>query len=208
MNGNPIGDGGCKAIVDGILKAKDPFPFLRRASGYLTLSEAREQEAEGKPIDYKEPELENTCTIKELDLGDTNLSDAGIMEISRMLENNQTLVSLNLNGNTDISVKGWERLGEALKKNTSLKTLSLDFTKLGDEGLEFLVKGLSVNTGLRALELESAGLSEKGGQLLLDLLKSNTSILELTATTGNNISDSTLAEIRKYLKLNNTSTRQ
>lgn len=190
--------------MDALVKTTDPFPFLRRSSGYLTPSEARSQRDEGKDVDYDDGTSDTGCNITELDLGDTKISDAGIAEISKFLESNKTLKSLNLNGNRQISASGWERLGQALKKNKTLKTLSLDYTDIGDSGIENLAKGLRVNTGLRCLELESAGLTEKGGEILRDLLKSNTSILELTVSPGNNISDGMLEEIRKYLALNNS----
>lgn len=174
---------------------------MRRSSGYLTPSEARQQRAEGKEVDYSQTE-EDGCSIKELDLGDTKISDAGITKISKFLESNKTLDTLNLNGNTDITADGWECLGQSIKNNTTLRTLSLDYTNIGDEGLESLARGLKVNSGLHALELESAGLTEKGGKVLLELVKSNTSILELTVTSGNNIPDSCLEEIRNQLALN------
>lgn len=185
---------------------KDPFPFLRRSSGYLTPAEAREQEF----TDYEaKDETSQGSNIKELYLGDCDLSDDGILEVSKFLQSSKTLESLNLSGNTSgITPAGWTRLGEALSKNKTLKTLSLDYTDLGNEGLECLVKGLRTNMGLRCLEVESVGLTEKGGELLRDLLKSNTSIREVTAMPGNNISDDMMEEIRRYLALNNTATSQ
>ena len=201
LNGNPVGNVGCKILCESLTKTKDPFPFLRRSSGYWTPSEARQQKDEGKSVDYDKID-DKGCSIKEIDLGDTKVSDAGIAEISKFLESNETLVTLNLNGNNEISPRGWERLGQALKTNTTLRTLSLDYTNIGDDGLDRLTKGLKVNTGLRSLELEHTGLTEKGGDVLLELVKSNTSILELSVTSGNSIPDNILGEVRNYLALN------
>lgn len=115
------------------------------------------------------------------------------------MESNKTLESLNLSGNTEVSASGWGQLGQALTSNATLRTLSLDFTNIGDAGVESLAPGLKVNTGLRSLELESAGLTDKGGKILLDVLKSNSNIRELSVTTGNNISGDTLEEIKAQL---------
>ncbi|WAR17144.1 RINI-like protein [Mya arenaria] len=168
LNGNPIGNVGSKLLCDALTKTKDPFPFLRRSSGYLTPSEARKQADEGQAVKY-DNSAEEGCNIKQMDLGDCKIGDAGIAEISRFLESNKTLTSLNLNGNKEISPSGWERLGQAFKKNTTLKNLSLDHTDIGDAGIESLAKGLRVNIGLRSLELEHNALTEKGGQILRDL---------------------------------------
>ncbi|XP_052764022.1 glutamate-rich protein 3-like isoform X3 [Mya arenaria] len=201
LNGNPIGNVGSKLLCDALTKTKDPFPFLRRSSGYLTPSEARKQADEGQAVKY-DNSAEEGCNIKQMDLGDCKIGDAGIAEISRFLESNKTLTSLNLNGNKEISPSGWERLGQAFKKNTTLKNLSLDHTDIGDAGIESLAKGLRVNIGLRSLELEHNALTEKGGQILRDLVRENTSIIDLTIISGNQVSENMQDEIKKYLALN------
>ena len=141
--------------------------------------------------------------IKELDLGDTNITDSGIAEISYLLESSATLTSLNLNGNKKVTTAGWARLGQAIGRNNTLKHLSLDFCPLGDNGIEALAKGLRVNKSLQSLELECTGLTERGGLILRDLLRENTSIHQLSAMPGNSISAGMVEEIRKYLDLNN-----
>ncbi|KAH3713028.1 uncharacterized protein LOC127856846 [Dreissena polymorpha] len=201
LNGNPLGDVGCKLLCDALIKTKDPFPFLRRTSGYLSPAEARQQKDQGKEVKYDSHNDEG-CNLKQLDLSETKIGDAGIGEISRFLDSNKTLTSLSLNGNTAVTASGWERLGQAMKKNTTLKSMSIDHAGIGDTGLEGLVKGLRVNVGLRSLELEHAGLTEKGGLILRDLVKGNTSIVDLSITRGNDISENMVEEIRKYLALN------
>ena len=189
-----------------MVSTKDPFPFLRRSSGYMTPSETRELNVDksSRPVNSESHNLTpGACKLTELGLAETSVTDAGIAEISRLLETNTTLTSLNLNGNKKVTKEGWARLSQALARNTTLKNLSLDFCQVGDDGIAILSKGLRVNTSLRSLELECAGLTEKGGLLLRDLLKENTSILQVTAMPGNSISDGMMAEIRNYLALNN-----
>ena len=206
LNGNPIGDEGCKQLVSSMVTSKDPFPFLRRSSGYMTPSETRSlnPDRSSRPIDTGESTLtaSSDCKLTELGVADTNITDSGIAEISGLLEASTTLTSLNLNGNKKVTTAGWARLGQAVGRSTTLKNLSLDFCPLGDNGIEALAKGLRVNTSLRSLELECTGLTERGGLILRDLLRENTSILQLTAMPGNSISQSMVEEIRKYLALN------
>jgi Ran GTPase-activating protein (RanGAP) involved in mRNA processing and transport len=149
-------------------------------------------------------EAARVCSLKELDIGDTRLTDAGLDDVARLLEHNTELVSLNLNANPGITYRGWRRLGKALRKNERLHTLTLDFNKIGDEGMAAIAAGLRLNSTLRTLDLEQTGLTEGGGRVLLELLKCNTAILELTAMPGNVISHKLLGEMRNYLALNNT----
>ena len=189
-----------------MVSTKDPFPFLRRSSGYMTPTETRDFNVDNssRPIDSDSSKLTpGACKLTEMGLAETSVTDAGIGEISRLLETNTTLTSLNLNGNKKITKEGWARLSQALSRNTTLKNLSIDFCQVGDDGIAILSKGLRVNTALRSLELECTGITEKGGLLLRDLLKENTSILQVTVMPGNSISDGMMAEIRKYLALNN-----
>lgn len=176
LHGNPLGSDGVKIIVDGLLP---------------------DDESTGAPP--------SGCKIKELDIGDTTLGDSGVEEIARLLESNTDLKTLNMNGNPAITVQGWKRLGKSLKKNKNLTHLTLDFNKIGDEGLSALVKGLKDNLTLKSLDLEDTGLTEDGGKKIVELLKSNTTILDITVSPGNMISDKTQDEIRNYLSLNKTS---
>lgn len=189
-----------------MVSTKDPYPFLRRSSGYMTPSETRElnPDKSSTPIDTDNSKLTpGACQLKELGLAETSVTDAGIAEIARLLETNTTLTSLNLNGNKNITKEGWTKLSQALAKNTTLRNLSLDFCHLTDDGVAILSKGLRFNEALRSLELECTGLTEKGGLLLRDLVRDNTTLLELTIMPGNSISEGMLGEIRRYLALNN-----
>lgn len=154
--------------------------------------------------DKQEVTTETTkyCVLKELDLGDTDISDEGIGHIARLLENDSDLRILNLNGNARVSYTGWKRLSKALKKNKTLQSLTLDFNKIGDEGIAALISGLKINTSLQTLDLESTGLTDQGGKMLVELVKCNTTILDITVLPGNKILDKTQDEIRNYLGLN------
>lgn len=189
LHGNPLGDEGVKKLVNGILD-------IHKAS---TQKEA-EEDTEVKQ--GSKGETTKFCVLKELDLGDTDIGDEGMGYVASLLENESNLKTLNLNGNTKVTYTGWKRLAKALKKNKTLKSLTLDFNKIGDEGVSFLVNSLKVNTCLTTLDLESTGLTDEGGKQLVDLVKCNTTIMDVTVQPGNKISEKTQDEIRNYLGLN------
>lgn len=186
LHGNPLGDEGIKKLVNSILD-------IHQASSQKE-AEAQQEITKG--------EVTKACVLKELDLGDTDIGDEGIRYVASLLENETNLRTLNLNGNTKVTYSGWKRLAKALKKNKTLKTLTLDFNKIGDEGVAVLVNCLKVNTSLTTLDLESTGLTEEGGKQLVDLVKCNTTIMDVTVQPGNRISEKTQDEIRNYLGLN------
>ncbi|XP_071141700.1 NLR family CARD domain-containing protein 3-like [Mytilus edulis] len=95
-----------------------------------------------------------------------------------------------------------EKIVKSLKRNRTLQSLTLDFNKIGNEGVAALVNSLKVNTNLQTLDLESTGISDEGGRMLIDLVKCNTTILDITVMPGNKISEKTQEEIRNYLGLN------
>ncbi|XP_076082957.1 uncharacterized protein LOC143054004 isoform X1 [Mytilus galloprovincialis] len=188
LHGNPLGDDGVKQLVNGILD-------IKQASNQ---NKMEEQEVDGA----KTRETTKHHVLRELDLGDTEIGDVGMGHVAHLLENDSGLTTLNLNGNSKVSYTGWKRLSKALKRNKTLQSLTLDFNKIGDEGVAALVNSLKVNTNLQTLDLESTGISDEGGRLLIDLVKCNTTILDITVMPGNKISEKTQEEIRNYLGLN------
>ncbi|VDI65896.1 Hypothetical predicted protein [Mytilus galloprovincialis] len=188
LHGNPLGDDGVKQLVNGILD-------IKQASNQ---NKMEEQEVDGA----KTRETTKHHVLRELDLGDTEIGDVGMGHVAHLLENDSGLMTLNLNGNSKVSYTGWKRLSKALKRNKTLQSLTLDFNKIGDEGVAALVNSLKVNTNLQTLDLESTGISDEGGRLLIDLVKCNTTILDITVMPGNKISEKTQEEIRNYLGLN------
>ena len=188
LHGNPLGDEGVKVLVNGILDIQKAF------------SQREAEEVDGATDD--KGKTTHYTVLKELDLGDTDIGDEGMGHIAYLLENVTDLKTLNLNGNINVTYAGWKRLSKAMKKNKTLRTLSLDFNKIGDEAMAALVSGLKINTSLQTLDLESTCLTEIGGIQLIDLVKCNTTILDITILPGNKISEKTQEEIRNYLGLN------
>ena len=142
------------------------------------------------------------CKLKELDIGETSIGDEGAEHIARLLEANTSLKTLYMIGNTKITVAGWKKIGKSLRKNMTLENLSLDYNKLGDEGLAALITGLRDNQALKALDLEGTGVTAEGGRMMVELLKRNTTIQDIAVSPGNKIPEDVRQEIRNYLGLN------
>ncbi len=122
--------------------------------------------------------------LQSLDLHRTNISDAGLEQLSK---NIQSLQSLNLRG-TNISDAGLEHL----VKLQVLQSLDLGHTKISDAGLEQLVKIPS----LQSLNLCEIKISDAGLEHLTKL-----PALQSLYLTGTNISDAGLEQLAKLPSL-------
>ena len=112
--------------------------------------------------------------------------------------------TLTLSSNQAVSEHGWAAIGEALSRNTTLETLTLDHNLLGDPGVKAIASGLQDNTCVTALDLNGVGITQVGGRTLLELLKRNTTLLEITLVGNTRLDSATLENIGKYIALNKT----
>ncbi|XP_055955206.1 glutamate-rich protein 3 isoform X7 [Patella vulgata] len=216
LQGNEIGDEGVRILADGIVdihldaRQRRKNSLIRQSSELQVVQIHAHQDGS---VPQAPPQRRNSslfdparnarfCRLGELDLGDTGLTDDGMEHVARMLEQNVYLETLSLSSNIEIGKRGWLRLSKALEKNRRLQTLTLDFNNIGDDGITLLCRGLKDNRTINAIDLEETGIGERGGRMLLELLKRNTTILDMTLTPGNNIPESILNEIKRYLLLN------
>ncbi|CAF4087126.1 unnamed protein product [Rotaria sordida] len=104
----------------------------------------------------------NSSTLSLLDLQDTSITDEGATYVAEMLKTNTRLCRLLL-GDNEISDRGVEQLSEALSyHNNTLISLNLTNNKLISElGIDSLVKMLKHNQTLIYLYIEECDLSEK-----------------------------------------------
>ena len=72
-----------------------------------------------------------------------------------------------------IETKGFHRLFEALKLDTTLQSLELGYNDIGDEGAESMSDALKVNTTLQSLDLSDNEIGAEGAKLLWDALSVN-----------------------------------
>lgn len=116
--------------------------------------------------------------ITELDLRSSNLEDSEIIFLAKALEQNNTLISLDLSSNktglnSRIGLEAIKALAKTLETNKTLATLNLSYNHIGPEAAKVLAKALETNKSLTALDLDSNKIDTAGIQALSEALKIN-----------------------------------
>ena len=145
--------------------------------------------------------LRVNTSVKTLNLSYNPLGDEGAKALAEMLRGNGTESGGTVNTtlehvdlcNCSIGPVGAQHLAQALRVNTSVKTLNLSYNPLGDEGAKALAEMLgrngaessgTVNTTLEHVDLSRCSIGPVGAQHLAQALCMNTSIRTL-ALSGN-----------------------
>lgn len=119
----------------------------------------------------------NVC-LQELYFGYEGCGDAISSAVAQSLFDNNDKNGGSSNGTLRvlsmvrcrISKRGGFALGEALKHNTSLEHLCLDYNPLGDEGCRGIVEGLMFNASLNALFMSCCSIGSEGAMKIANLL--------------------------------------
>lgn len=114
----------------------------------------------------------------ELYLGDLLFGDSGATAVAEALKINTALTSLNLDYN-NIGDKGAAAIAEALKGGTALTELMLENNKIGNGGAIALAEALTVNEVLRVLDLKMNNIEEIGVAAFAEAVKVNRVLVEL-----------------------------
>lgn len=117
--------------------------------------------------------LEKNNRLTSLNLSNNRIGEEGAIAISKILETNTTLTNVSLGGygKSTISLKGALAMSDAIRKNSTLK--SLDFIMYSTHayfGAVLMVEALQDNISLLHLELDDPG---ENAELLRELLKRN-----------------------------------
>ena len=104
--------------------------------------------------------------------------DEGAGAISKTLETNATLTTLNLSWNK-IGDEGAGAISKTLKANITLTTLNLSFNSIGNAGVEVISEALKTNSTLTELGLMDSGIGNEGVRLLSEALKANSALTKL-----------------------------
>lgn len=145
--------------------------------------------------------LKTNRTVTTLDLSDCHISDEGLGNIAEVLKVNKTLQKLLLGLNPAITPIGAKKLSEALKKNKSLRSVSLYRCNVGDEGTVHLSEAIRHNTTLEFLSLFHNNIGNEGGQQLVNALEQNDSLQKLELRC-NPIRSGLIEQIERILELN------
>ncbi|XP_068755458.1 leucine-rich repeat-containing protein 45-like [Montipora capricornis] len=130
--------------------------------------------------------LTDDLYFEELNLCDCLLSEEASKILLRGLMENQSIKRLNLKGN-NIRSGAAEMLGQFLKKNSSVRSLLVEWNSLGlwDNGMRAVSEGLAVNQSLLFLDLRNNQVSHEGASQLAVALKKNHSLRGLDLRWNN-----------------------
>ncbi len=104
-------------------------------------------------------QLQNSLSLKYLDLSNNNLSEASVKRLFGALKDNRSLETFNISHNK-IELKACITLSDALKQNKSLKSLNLCNSQMDDFGAINLGVGLRDNQGLEVLDISCNSIKE------------------------------------------------
>jgi len=136
-----------------------------------------------------------TQTIADIGLEKNGIGNNGLLHLSNMLSENNTLHTLRL-GKNDISYEGVVRsLAPVLKQNTTLRVLDLSGNRqIGDLGAAAVADALSCNQTLETLILTKCSITDKGAMRLLQALYDCTSPLAVLEESNHTLRELILCQ--------------
>ena len=97
--------------------------------------------------------LATNTTLKELYLPNCNITDNGVRYIREGLTKNQTLTTLNIGFNHQITSVSTSTIADLIQTTISLTTLYLYYTSLNNDDIKTICTSLTKNTTIRKLYL-------------------------------------------------------
>ena len=97
--------------------------------------------------------LATNTTLKELYLANCNITDNGVRYICEGLTKNQTLTTLNIGGNHQITSVSTSTIADLIQTTTSLTELDLGNTSLNNDDIKTICTSLTKNSTIRELHL-------------------------------------------------------
>ena len=97
--------------------------------------------------------LATNTTLKVLELSNCNITDNGVQYICEGLTKNQTLTTLNISRNHQITSVSTSTIADLIQTTTSLTTLYLRDTSLNNDDIKTICTSLTKNTTIRKLVL-------------------------------------------------------
>ena len=102
---------------------------------------------------YLSTMLARNTTLKELHLINCNITDNGVRYICEGLTKNQTLTTLNIRRNRQITSISTSTIADLIQTTTSLTRLRLDYTSLNNDDIKTICTSLTENTTIWRLYL-------------------------------------------------------
>ena len=149
-----------------------------------------------------------STNIIHLDLSSNGITWRGFSSLFGWLQNNNTIVSLNLSSKdrsqrNKLAVKGAEKLAEFLKKSWYIQFLNISSTALCNDGCQIVLKALNHHPTLISLIIQSNEMTHAAiDDLCKVVLNSNIEYLDISHNNISNTGVSKFSPILQYSKWN------
>ncbi|XDV23186.1 hypothetical protein PO909_027873 [Leuciscus waleckii] len=190
LTGNDPGQSGVKELNDLIQDPKFQLKTLR----FLKSPAALEVCEYLTEVLGKSPLL-----LTELDLSEDKLGDLDGEKLSALLMDSHSKVEKIKLNNYEMTKKSCAVLATVLSKNTILKEMDLNNSRLLDSGVKEICEGLKTSK-LKILKLSNCSITEEGYKALASALRSNPSHLIELDLTGNDPGKSGVKELNDLLQ--------
>ena len=138
------------SLTGGIKQVSDSL-FNNKTLEQLVLSHVTDITDED--ITHLSTMLSSNTTLKELELYNCNITDDGVRYICEGLTKNQTLTTLDIGHNPQITSVSTSTIADLIQTTTSLTTLYLYDTSLNNDDIKTICTSLNKNTTIRKLYL-------------------------------------------------------
>ena len=135
--------GGIKQVSDSLFNNKTLEQLLL---SYVT-------DITDEDITHLSTMLSSNTTLKEVSLYNCNITDNGVRYICEGLTKNQTLTTLNIGCNHQITSVSTSTIVDLIQTTTSLTRLDLNNTSLNNDDIKTICTSLNKNTTIRKLYL-------------------------------------------------------
>eukprot|EP01117_Protostelium_nocturnum_P008632 TRINITY_DN3098_c1_g1_i1.p1 TRINITY_DN3098_c1_g1~~TRINITY_DN3098_c1_g1_i1.p1 ORF type:complete len:376 (+),score=117.62 TRINITY_DN3098_c1_g1_i1:49-1176(+) len=129
--------------------------------------------------------LRESSTLKDLhlSLAFNRIDWVGATQLASVIEEKNTLISLNLGGNR-MECEGAKAFASVLKSNPSLTLLDLSSNSIGNEGAIAIFSSLESNSILKSLDLRNNAIDGQGLEGIASSLKCNYSLTSLDLSSN------------------------
>jgi len=141
----------------------------------------------------------NVLALKSLEIGACGMTAASACAVARLIRANIGITSLSITGNKGIKTAGWAEIADSLEHNTVINTLELHHNALENSGASLIAEALAGNTSIHTIDLEGNHIGDEGAQKIQKMLEVNGTVQTVQLRSGNEISESVLADIEHLL---------
>ena len=142
----------------------------------------------------------STFGIKYLNMSKCSLGNESTFHLGEGLINNETIVSLNISGNT-IGDLGFRSFIPLFTKNNIMESFDCSMNLISDVTAKDFIKNMKYNRTLKKVNLFDNQLTDEMGNIFIEILEMNKSLVNVNLMY-NRVQIKTIEDINKLLKAN------